>query len=222
MKTQNMKKTTTLTSGLCLAGMVALIGGTAPVALAGIIPYPNSGTENSVTYTFTATASGDLTGYFAGTGASYTEEVGLLDNNVLTSGGYGLNNHSTSVGAAFNFGNVTAGDTLTFVLHVFDTSGYVYSDATENGLYDNDNGTSHNHIYSTDAAVGDAYAGSPAGTYIGFEDLPASGSDWNYFDDTFVFTDVSTYTSVPDSGSSMILLGMALMGIGLLRHRLYA
>jgi hypothetical protein len=197
---------------------VGLIGLSSSL-IAGPIPYPDSGTENPVTYTFNATASGDLVGYFAGSGAAYTEQVGLLDNGVMTSGGFGLNNKTSVVGSSFDFGPVTAGDTLVFVLNLISPPiGNVYSDPSLNAPYD---GTAigHNHIYSTSATAGQADPSIPAGTYVAFEDLPATGSDWNYFDDTFVFTDVSTTPSVPDSGSSMILLGMALTGIGLLRHR---
>ncbi len=33
---------------------------------ASAIPYPNTGTENPASYSFTATNTGDITGYFAG------------------------------------------------------------------------------------------------------------------------------------------------------------
>ena len=67
---------------------LALAGG-AEVSRADQIPYPLSGTPNPVTYTFTAAATGDVIAYFAGSGAAYDEELGMLDNGVLTASGFG-------------------------------------------------------------------------------------------------------------------------------------
>jgi hypothetical protein len=48
-----------------------------------------------------------------------------------------------------------------------------------------------------------------------------NNSDFDYNDETFIFTDVSTTTStVPDSGSSLTLLGIGFTGICLLHRRL--
>lgn len=207
--------------------LVALAGATQP-AQAAIIPYPNVGTENPVTYSFTATASGDVWGYFAAqTGAAYTEEVGLMVNGVLTPNGFGLNNHSTATGQGFDFGTVTAGDTLVFVLNVInppEAVGTVYSDPSLNASYDG--GTGQNHIYSV------AYNASsdlldpsvPSGTYVAFEDLPAPISDWNYQDDTFVFTDTSmTQTVVPEPSSflagALLLLPLGASTMRILRRK---
>jgi len=53
-----------------------------------------------------------------------------------------------------------------------------------------------NHVYSTLYNPPGLGGGIPAGTYVAFEDLefpnpgcPSCSSDYNYFDDTFVFTD---------------------------------
>ena len=209
---------------LKIFGATLVLAGIAQVARAGSIPYPDSGIVNPVTYTFTAATTGDVIGYFAGSGAGYDEQVGLLVNGVLTGAGYGLDDHSSTVGDTFNFGSVTVGDTLTFVDRIIDFSenvGYVYSDPALNVSYDwlyyVD---SHNHIYSTAAAAGQIDPLIPAGTYVAFEDLPFPGSDFNYFDDTFVFTNVATQQNgVPDGASTLSLLGIGLAGIGLLRRR---
>ena len=205
-----------------LGAFVFVLAASAGIVVAGPIPYPNAGTPNPVTYTFTASATGDVTGYFAGSGAAYDEQVGLLDNGVLTPAGYGLDDHSSVVGQTFDFGHVTAGDTLVFVDHVFDTAGYVYSDPSLNVPYDDNGVDGHNHVYSTPALAGLVYSGSPAGTYVAFEDLKFPYSDFNYFDDTFIFTDVATHTSVPDSASTLALLGIGIAGICLLRRRVLA
>jgi len=186
-----------------LALSLAALG--ASHAVAGTIPYPNVGTPNPVTYTFTATATGDLKAYFAEyTGASYTEEVGLLVNGVNT-GIYGLDNHTSVPGDSVDFGNVTKGDTLVFLDDVFSTGTTWYSDPSMNG--------GQNHIYSTSAAANQLYAGSPVGTYVAFEDLPYSTSDFNYHDDTFVFTNTTLTSSVPEPATwGLMLMGVAILG----------
>ena len=164
------------------------------------IVYPNSGSENLQTYSFTAASTGDLIAYFAGSGAALENQLGLLVNGI-SAGLAGLNNHASAIGQSFNFGRVEAGDVLTFVDFV---TGYAtwYSDPALNG----GNG---NHIYSTTAAAGDAFAGSPAGTYVAFEDLTFPYSDFNYFDHAFVFT----VAAVPEPSTwAMMLLGFAALG----------
>ncbi|WFU18733.1 PEPxxWA-CTERM sorting domain-containing protein [Bradyrhizobium sp. CB3481] len=164
------------------------------------IVYPNSGSENLQTYSFTTASTGDLIAYFAGSGAALENQLGLLVNGIST-GLAGLNNHASAIGQSFNFGRVEAGDVLTFVDFV---TGYAtwYSDPALNG----GNG---NHIYSTTAAAGEAFAGSPAGTYVAFEDLTFPYSDFNYFDHAFVFT----VAAVPEPSTwAMMLLGFAALG----------
>jgi hypothetical protein len=194
--------------------------GAAGMALAGPIPYPDPGTPNPQTYTFTATSTGDVIGYFGGSGASFDEQVGLLDDGHLTSGGYGLDDHTTAIGASFDFGMVTAGDTLVFVDKINNgtSTGFAYSDPSLNVPYDSPGVTNHNHIYSTGAPA-DLFGDSPAGTYMGFEDESFPGSDYNYFDDTFVFTNVSTNAGVPDRASTLALLGLGVAAMYAVRRR---
>jgi hypothetical protein len=194
--------------------------GATGIALAGPIPYPDSGTVNSASYSFTATATGDVVGFFGGSGASFDEQVGLMVNGTAPTS-FGLDDHSTSVGQSFDFGHVTAGDTLVFVDQVNGSD--IYSDPSLNAPYDDPSVTNHQHIYSTSAAAGQVFTGSPAGTYVGFEDLSFPASDFNYFDDTFVFTNVSTVTgNVPDGASTMALVGMGLAAMFALRRRVKA
>lgn len=189
------------------------------LAQASIVPYPDAGTENPATYTFTASATGDLIGFFAGSTAGYDEQVALLDNGVLASGGYGLDDHAANIGQSFDFGMVHAGDILIFVDQIITGNpGFVYSDSSLNGPYDG----GHNHVYSTDAAAGQISPAIPAGTYVAFEDEPASFSDFNYFDDTFVFEDVSTaHLPVPEPstwiGGALMLLPLGVSTIRKLR-----
>src|SRR5436309_2635111 len=101
---------------LALVAVVFALLGVSSVR-ADLIPYPTSGIENPVTYTFTATSTGDVIAYFAGSGAAYHNDLGMLVNGVLSPNGFGLENHSSAIGDAFDLGSVTIGDTLTFVLH---------------------------------------------------------------------------------------------------------
>jgi hypothetical protein len=177
----------------------------ANVASAAIV-YPNGGSENLQTYNFTASATGDLIAYFAGSGAAFEQQLGLLVNGIAT-GLVGLNNHTTSIGASFNLGQVNAGDTLTFFDQI--TGGATwYSDPALNG----GNG---NHVYSVAVTEDQAFANSPAGTYVAFEDLTFPFSDFNYFDQTFVFV---IAPSVPEPTTwAMVILGFA--GVGFMAHR---
>lgn len=178
-------------------------------AAAGPVPYPNPGTPNPVLYTFTAATSGDIIAYFAGSGASYDEQVGMLVNGVPT-GVVGLDDHTSSIGQSLDLGSVSAGDTITFFDDVYSTNETWYSNAALNS----DGG---NHVYSTSVTAGQVYSGSPAGTYVGFEDETFPGSDFNYYDDTFVFTNVST--SVPEPAVwAMMLIGVAGVGASLRRR----
>ena len=174
----------------------------AAAAQAAPIPYATPGIENKTTYTFKATADGDLIAYFAGSTAGYTNEIGLLVNGVDT-GIYGLNNQSSSYGDALNFGAVKKGDSLVFILKVIEPSdvGPWYSQQ-------NLNSDGANHVYSS-AFVADALV--PAGTYVGFEDLPSWGSDFNYHDENFVFTNISA--TVPEPATlATLAMGLGLMG----------
>jgi hypothetical protein len=188
------------------------------------IPYPCCG-YNPVTYTFTAASSGDIVAYFADNNtASYNNELGLLVNGT-EQGGFGLDNQTSTLGQSYDFGYVTAGASLVFVLNNLSLGKEAYSDPSMNTAYDSGPATGttdgHNHIYSTeydgtnpgsDTALLNA-AGVPYGTYVAFEDLPFPGSDYNYHDEVFVFTNVSLTSSVPEPATwAMFLLGFG--GIG--------
>ncbi len=207
------------------AALVLLVAGSALVAAADPIPYPDVGSPNPVTYSFTAAATGDIVAYFAGSGAGYDEQLGLLDNGVLTAAGFGLDDHSSSVGQSFDLGPVTAGDTLIFVVDVTNPNlGWIYSDPSMNTSYDLDGSVGHNHVYSTAyTATSPLLDGIPVGTYVAFEDLQFPDSDFNYFDETYVFTNVATVThGLPDAASTLGLLGVGLAALLLVRRRLLA
>jgi hypothetical protein len=201
--------------------VLSLLAGAAQVARADAIPYPTSGVVNPVTYTFTAVANGNITAYFAGSTASYDNELGLLVNGAST-GIVGLDNHTSALGASLNLGNVSAGDTLTFVLVSHTLGMNAYSDPALNVGYDLNGTVGHNHVYATPyTATSPIIDSIPVGTFVSFEDLQFPNSDFNYNDEDFVFVNVGVTTrSLPDAASSATLLSISLAGLGLLRRRL--
>ena len=190
---------------------------------ADAIPYPNSGAYNGVTYSFTAPATGDVVAYIVGGfSAGYENRLGLLVNGVDT-GLYGLDNHLSPAGDSLNFGPVTAGDTLTFVLDNVSLGRKAYSDASLNGAYDLPDWTGgHNHAYSTVyTATSPVFAGVPMGTYVAFEDLQFGATDFNYDDESFVFTNATIIPGgVPEPATwALMLLGFGAVGLMTRRGR---
>lgn len=171
------------------------------VAQAGPIPYPSGGTENTTLYSFTAASTGKITAYFfARSGAGYTNQIGMWVNGVST-GIYGLNNQTSNSGDELDLGNVVAGDEIVFEMINLSPGGVGpwYSKKSMNV-------DGKNHIYSTDFS-GTLGTKSVTGAYVGFEDLDArSGTDYNYTDEQFVFTNVATSTNVPEPGTLALVL----------------
>jgi hypothetical protein len=196
-----------MSSRICLAGVALGTGlAFAAGAHAGPIPYPTAGTLDPVlcTFTATATATGDITAYFYGAaGASCTNVLTMLVNGVAT-GIQGLNNHTSAFGASLDLGAVRAGDEIVFEMINTSPGGngpwYSKKSLNSGGV---------NHVYSTNYAGG---SGIPVGTYAAFEDQ-AGGGDKNYNDLSFVFTNVSTSTNVPEPGSLALMLAA---GLGLI------
>jgi hypothetical protein len=185
-----LKKVGTMKVSVVVAAWIAVAAcGVGSSAQAGtIIPYPTPGTINSEVYSFTAAATGVITAFFAGSDAGHTDTIGMLVNGVPT-GIVGLNNHTSVIGDSIVLGNVNAGDVLTFFLVDANTASTWYSDANLNV----DGKTQHVYSALYDGLHPPLGVGIPAGTYVGFEDLSAAqGGDFDYNDDSFVFTNVAT------------------------------
>ena len=180
-----------------------------------VIPYNNAGTENPEVYSFIVAATGSISVYFAGSDAGNSDVIGVKLNNVLVASGI-LDNHNSVLGNHVDIPNVTAGDVLTFFLVDLTTGSTWSSDKSLNA-------DGANHVYSAPYDGANPPFGGliPAGTYVGFEDLAlAQGGDFDYNDDSFVFTNVTIGgpdgTPIP---AALPLFASALGLLGLLAHQ---
>jgi hypothetical protein len=206
---------------LPLLALVSILAcGSAPL-LADNIPYANVG-QLAPDQNFTATATGSVTAYFYSSDAGDEDKIILWDKTSGSMTAPSLDNHSAPVGSSVSL-SVTAGDSLVFIIDNISTGQYFssvgYSGVASPANY-NDDG--FNHAYSAPYSGG--VSEIPAGTYVGMEDLPVtglkplSGSDLDYNDDTFIFTNV-TASPTPEP-SSFVLFGTGLIGAaGALRRK---
>jgi hypothetical protein len=207
---------------LALASILA--AGSSPL-LADDIPYANVG-QLAPANALTASATGTVVGYFAGSSAGDNDTIELWDKTQNTFSGFVLPNHSSTVGGSTTFLSVNAGDTLVFILDNVSTGQYEDS-VNNNGTPTTWSTDGYNHAYTTAYTAG-SIAGLPAGltgTYVGMEDLavtgldPLNGSDLDYNDDTFVFTDIDPASPTPEP-ASIVLFGSGLLGAaGVIRRK---
>ncbi len=197
---------------LCLAALFVMA--IATPMFADVIPYNNVGHIAPTTF-LTASATGNITGYFFSKGgAGDLDEIRMVDVTANTTSPLFFPNQTTAVGTTANFGPVTAGDVLVFELINHSLGDLVFA---SDPAFSSD---SVNHAYITSYTGG--VTGIPPGTYVGTEDLPSSNSDYNYNDDSFVFTNVTAVTTslVPEPSSLCMFATGMLSAATMLRRRI--
>jgi hypothetical protein len=165
-----------------------LAAGTAGSALAAdAIPYPARGAHNPNYIKLVATASGPLSAYFLGSDAKYTEVLSVSINGKGYTGP-NVSNKSLAYGQKLDFGNVKVGDVVWVNISIPEIN---VSVSSQKVVYAPGAALS-NAVYVTSFS-GDKSASIPAGTYVGFEDQSYlwQGSDWDYNDSEYVFTNLT-------------------------------
>ena len=169
-------------------------------------PSPNGGAPVAFGQELFA-SGGDVTLTFLGpTGAAYDEHLFVAS----PANGLGMffDNHSTPNGATVDLGVIPAGTEILFGLFV-DTTGNTFYDGPASRNFD---GVVHAYMVNN-------YEGLPNTTYVGFEDLVADISDFNYVDEVYAFTGAAA-AGAPDASSSLPLLAMSLTALAGFARRL--
>ena len=202
------------------AGLLALsFAGVTASAFAGAIPYPSVGTIAPEVPVF-ASGNGGTDVFYFGSGANFYDSVEVLDPTTGYDSGPILGNHTTTLGAELTLGTgaggIKAGDQLVF---------FIDSPEGKFASLDSYSSDGVNHAYITNYAGGSVGGVTvPSGLYVGLEDQTNGFADFDYNDDSFVFTGVSA-PSVPVAAtpepSTLALLGTGLLGAaGAVRRRL--
>ena len=202
---------------LVLASLLA--AGSSPLLADPFTPYPTVG---SVAPTSDVTFAGGtgITAYFYSVSAADTDTISIYDettHSYLSPAGVFNNQAPATVGTTVTFTSSTleAGDVLAFELFNTSYPGDIF--ASDPSL--STDGVNHAYITAFSGSIPDI-AGTITGSYVGMEDLPSNVSDFDYNDDTFVFTNVAPIAATPEP-STFMLLGTGLLALaGAFRRRI--
>jgi PEP-CTERM motif len=209
-------------ASLFAAGLLA--AGTPSLRADAFTAYPNP--THPITTSSPVTYNGvngvGITAYFYSVSAGDTDTISVWDDTqhafLLPTNAFNNQSPSTpGTSVVFTNDSLTNGDVLYFDL--FNTS--YPTDTFSSNTATSPDGDNHAYITPFNGTIGSF--GTIIGTYVGMEDLPNGASDWDYNDDTFVFTSVSAtqrnITPTPEP-SSFALLGTGLLGAaGFVRRR---
>jgi hypothetical protein len=195
-----------------LAVASILAAGTTALHAASFTPYGSVGSPitTSTNVDFTGATGTGINAYFFSVSASDTDTISIFDatRGVFLSPTNAFNNQSSSTPGTmvtFTSSLLQNGDTLVFDLFNTSFSGDTFS----SNIATSPDGDSHAYVTPFSGPIGSF--GVINGTYVGMEDLPKGQSDFDYNDDTYVFTNVVVAAPTPEP-STFALLGTGLIG----------
>jgi hypothetical protein len=199
--------------------------------------YAPVGTPNAAVYSFFADADGDLGAYYlGGFTRSFTSRL-LVFVNGSQLGAPAFNTQTAIPGSFVNFGSVSAGDEIEFVLQIlapgsvagqeiWSTIGSSTPPSEDDGLQQIFSADWGGGSFSYQNGFGPTLAGSIAAgdyTFVAFEDIlgekgPRLTNDFDYNDHRFAFTNVSNVIPEPATWA-MLITGFGLVGFALRRRK---